>query len=332
MDTLISVIIPVYNTAELLRRCLDSVVNQTYRSLEIILINDGSTDNSLEICKEYALKDKRIIIIDKVNEGGGKARNAGLDIARGDYVAFVDSDDEIDLRMYEIMLSYLHKNHAETVICDYATEHLDNDYLNISEEVLDNHELMKQLFIDKKISSHLWRKLYPAKCFINNRFSDKKVVHDMAIDHLLLKEVNSAVLINCKLYFYTNYNPDNLSNVNKWKVDSSFLRGQVIEERIAFSKKYYPDLAYYLLPQVTEFFLGSFARINLSEDKDLNKLEYIKNYFSKEKMILKTDNISLPQKAVVFAIVHDIRPVSWLACRYYKIQTKDMSESIPNRY
>ena len=332
MDTKISVIIPVYNTSSLLRRCLDSVVNQTYKNLEIILINDGSTDNSLEICKEYALKDKRIVIIDKANEGGGKARNAGLDIATGDYIAFVDSDDEVDVRIFELLYSYLQKNNAEMAICDYATKHLDNDYQNIKEEVLDNHDLMKELFIDKKVSSHLWRKLYPKKCFINNRFSDRKVVHDMSIDHHLLKEVNKAVLIDAKLYFYTQVNPDNLSNTNKWKVDSSFLRGQVIAERIEFAREYYPDLVYYLLPQVTEFFLGSYARINISKQKDNDRQEYIRNYFRKESSILKTDNVSFPQKVVVYSIAHNIKPLVWLACRYYKWQTKNLSESIPNRY
>ena len=117
MNKKISVIIPVYNTSKLLRRCLDSVINQTYKNLEIILINDGSTDDSLSICKEYSQNDSRIILIDKENEGGGKARNAGLDRATGDYIAFVDSDDYIDPDMYSVLMNNLKTSEADISTC-----------------------------------------------------------------------------------------------------------------------------------------------------------------------------------------------------------------------
>lgn len=336
MDNKISVIIPVYNTAKVLRRCLDSVIYQTYKNLEIILINDGSTDDSLKICQEYSAKDPRIILIDKKNEGGGKARNAGLDRATGEYIAFVDSDDEIDLAMYELMLYNLLKYDAEMCICDYSVGRCNNDYKNIHEEILDNKQLMKELFIDKKVTSHIWRKLYPAKCFKEHRFSDRKVVHDMSLDHLLLKEVNKAVLLDCKLYFYTENYSESLSNTNKWKVDGSYLRGQVIEERIAFADEYYPDLSYYMYPQVTEFYLGSYARMylnkkNASKD-DADKVKHIRNYFHDEKRIYKTDNISKPKQLAAWAIGHNVKPLIWAACKYYQIQTRGMTESIPGRY
>ena len=96
----ISVIIPVYNVEKYLKRCLDSVINQTYKNLEIILVDDGSTDNSGKICDEYAKNDKRIIVIHKENGGVSVARNIGLDICTGDYVNFIDSDDWIDLKFF----------------------------------------------------------------------------------------------------------------------------------------------------------------------------------------------------------------------------------------
>ena len=107
----VSVIIPVYNTEKYLRRCFDSVVNQTLSDIEIICINDCSTDNSLEILQEYASKDKRIKLIDfKVNKGAAIARNIGIDAATGEYIGFVDSDDFVDLDFYE----KLYKKAAET--------------------------------------------------------------------------------------------------------------------------------------------------------------------------------------------------------------------------
>lgn len=108
-DDLISVIVPVYNVEKYLHKCINSILNQTYKNLEIILIDDGSTDNSGKICDEYALKDNRIKVIHKENGGLSSARNAGLDICSGDYIGFVDSDDYIAEDMYEYLYVNLKK-------------------------------------------------------------------------------------------------------------------------------------------------------------------------------------------------------------------------------
>lgn len=117
----ISVIIPVYNTAQYLPECLDSIINQTYSNLEIILVNDGSTDNSEDICNEYARKDSRILVIHKENGGQSSARNRGLDIAQGDYISFIDSDDWIDLDTYRIILDTF-QSHTETSVVAFSSQ------------------------------------------------------------------------------------------------------------------------------------------------------------------------------------------------------------------
>lgn len=118
----ISVIIPVYNTQEFLRDCLDSVVNQTFYDMEIICINDGSTDKSLEILYSYSQKDKRIIIIDRENCGQGKARNDALRIAKGEYIVFIDSDDWIDLNFCEKLYNTAVKNNVEIAVASMFRE------------------------------------------------------------------------------------------------------------------------------------------------------------------------------------------------------------------
>jgi len=115
----ISVIVPVYNVEKYLKRCLESIVNQTYKDLEIILVDDGSTDSSLQICEEYAEIDKRIKVIHKQNGGLSSARNAGLRVASGDYVGFVDSDDDIDLNMYHQMYNIASQYNVDFVMSDY---------------------------------------------------------------------------------------------------------------------------------------------------------------------------------------------------------------------
>ena len=115
VSPLISIIIPVYKVEPYLRNCLDSIVNQTNRNLEIILVDDGSPDKSGDICDAYAAADERIIVIHQNNQGVSAARNAGLDIAKGDYILFVDSDDWIEQETCEAVLDLALKNNADLV-------------------------------------------------------------------------------------------------------------------------------------------------------------------------------------------------------------------------
>lgn len=118
MQPIVSTIIPVYNKEKYLNRCLESIVGQSLKDIEIILVNDGSTDDSLEICKEWESKDSRIIILDKANEGAGAARNKGLEMACGQYISFVDADDYISLETYEICVNEMQK--AELDACYFG--------------------------------------------------------------------------------------------------------------------------------------------------------------------------------------------------------------------
>ena len=114
---LISVIVPVYNVEKYIRECLDSIVNQTYKNLQIILVDDGSTDNSGKICDEFAKKDSRITVVHQENQGAGAAKNTGLELIEGEYFSIIDSDDYIDLSMYEKMVSLMKQYDSDIVQC-----------------------------------------------------------------------------------------------------------------------------------------------------------------------------------------------------------------------
>lgn len=150
----VSVIVPVYNGEEYLRRCLDSIVKQTYKELEIILVNDGSKDNSLKIMEEYAKKDKRIIIIDKKNEGVSVARNTGIKKATGKYVTFVDCDDYLDLDMINKLYKAIIKENVQIVRCNYKVHYRDNvkiDYGDLSRyanKLLDKDDISDDIIKD----------------------------------------------------------------------------------------------------------------------------------------------------------------------------------------
>ena len=152
MNPLISVIVPVYNVEDYLRKCLDSIVNQTYKNLEIILIDDGSTDNSGIICDEYAAKDNRIRVIHKANGGLSDARNAGLKIAKGEYIGFVDSDDYIAEDMYEFLYNFAVKNNLDVAMCSscdvYEKEIKKTKYFKTI-ILEDKEKIIKNLFLNE---------------------------------------------------------------------------------------------------------------------------------------------------------------------------------------
>lgn len=119
MFPLISVIIPIYNVEKYVKRCLDSVLNQTYCHLEVILVDDGSTDSSGKICDEYKKMDTRIRVIHKSNEGVSSARNLGIEVANGEYIAFIDSDDAMEKDCIEYLYRLIQENHCSLSICSY---------------------------------------------------------------------------------------------------------------------------------------------------------------------------------------------------------------------
>lgn len=133
----LSVIIPVYNSVKFLSRCIESIINQTYKDLELILVNDGSTDNSLEICRQYAVKDHRISVIDKKNEGSGPTRNAGIRASTGKYLAFPDSDDRMELDAYERCMEIMHQFDIDLLVFGMKTEIYD-DFSETIEEVVED--------------------------------------------------------------------------------------------------------------------------------------------------------------------------------------------------
>lgn len=132
----ISVIVPIYNVEKYLPTCLNSIINQTYKNLEILLINDGSSDNSGEICENYAKMDNRIHVFHKRNEGVSSARNLGIDLSVGDFISFVDPDDFLDLNLYEIVISNMEKYNAD-IICFNCYDVI-NEKLLVKKNVIDN--------------------------------------------------------------------------------------------------------------------------------------------------------------------------------------------------
>ena len=203
MNPLISVIVPVYNTEKLLKKCVDSILAQTYKDFELFLVDDGSTDTCPMLCDEYAKADARVQVIHKKNEGQGVARNMALDVASGAYISFIDSDDWVVPDMFEKMINAAEKNNADIAICGIAVFNglrlADNSYFK-DIKVYDNHSLMKSFIATPYIMTGPCNKLYRRFLFDTIRFPNIRAREDAYIMHELLGQCKTGVHVGECLY------------------------------------------------------------------------------------------------------------------------------------
>lgn len=206
-QNMISVIIPVYNSAKYLKRCIDSIINQTFQNIEIILIDDGSTDGSAEICDSY-VSDRRFKILHKANEGQAKARNIGLDVASGDFISFVDSDDRIEVDTFEYCLGHLQSSDVDAVIFDcLMSEEIEKPVQSRTEDLkyLHGDDIIRFFMIESTRNSKLFSPclcLYRRKVIGSLRFREGKIYEDMDFKYKAMRNCSSIVVSNQIKYFY----------------------------------------------------------------------------------------------------------------------------------
>ena len=204
---MISVIVPVYNVEKYLRNCLDTIINQTYKDLEIILVDDGSKDSSGLICDEYAKRDSRIKVIHKENGGLSSARNTGLEIAKGDYIAFIDSDDVIEIDMYEKLLNSLETFNSDVSMCGCKIVDENNNILYqdvLENDIYDINDILENIVLTLKTSA--WNKLFKKEIINGIRFPDGRVHGEDLI--FILKILNKNIkfsLIEDTCYHYIKH-------------------------------------------------------------------------------------------------------------------------------
>ena len=209
---LISVIIPAYNVSFYIRKCLDSVINQTYTNLEIIIVDDGSTDSTGAICDEYMSLDNRITVVHQNNAGLSVARNVGLDIAKGDFIAFLDSDDWISPTMYEEMCILAIKTGADIVECksvDCPYGKAPGIYEDSDSIISYNTENTFDALCDHKIRFEVWNKLWRRDVIGDIRFIKGQVSEDVHFDRLVFLNAKKYVTIDKTLHNYLTERPGN---------------------------------------------------------------------------------------------------------------------------
>lgn len=205
---LVSIIVPIFNSESTLTRCLDSILRQTYENFELILVNDGSKDGSLQICEQYEKKDSRISVIDQPNSGVSKARNEGLKNSKGDVISFIDSDDYIDRDFYEFLVEQFKKSKADAIALSKYTIKKSE----LRDETLDTSLAIKNL-LKLKLPSSVWAYLYSAKTIKNLKFANNiHFFEDVLFNYQFFCKVKRIKLCSYNGYHYTS-NPDSANNI-----------------------------------------------------------------------------------------------------------------------
>lgn len=207
MENVVSVIVPVYKVEKYLDKCIGSIVNQTYRDIEIILVDDGSPDNCPQMCDEWAEKDSRIRVIHKENGGLSDARNAALDICTGRYVVFVDSDDYVHPEYVAYLVELIKQNNADLAICGFWHETEEGKQLNRFADnnqlyIMDQHQAIKEMCDGVLFSNSAWAKIFPRTFFEDIRFPVGRLYEDLAVMHKLFFKAETIAFGQRALYYY----------------------------------------------------------------------------------------------------------------------------------
>jgi len=272
MNELITVIVPVYKVEPYIHRCVDSIIHQTYKNLEIILIDDGSPDNCGFICDEYAKQDNRIRVIHKKNGGLSDARNIGIDISRGDYLSFIDSDDWIDPDMYEILINDATANNADISCCGYYMVYNDGSkHINArgfsDNKVFKGKEIFKKFFL----FTHLvvCNKIYRKHIFNEIRFPLGKIYEDDRSMFNICDIADIATWNPLPKYYY--YFQRDGSIMNTWKFENQLDKVYVLDELMVAVAPKFPELINQMIWKKNRRILDVCA------DVYLNHCEYAKS-------------------------------------------------------
>lgn len=307
MKCLISVVVPVYNVEKYIDRCLNSIINQTYRKLEIIIVNDGSTDNSRKIIDKFSKMDSRIIVIDKNNGGLSEARNVGINAATGDYITFIDSDDFVSYDYIEYLYSLIEKYKVKVASSFYQIISSEEE-IKTNEEYIDQkltaREAVNKMLYRENIAHIACGKLYSLDLFRNkptinfSKFFSRKEYYefnpvensmykfpvgilneDLALIYFLIIEAGSIAQGTKKTYYYFS-NPDSISRSRVKKKDFSVF--SLYEFVSSVILDYYPDLDDAVLEFRNTIYVKLYKRIMLNQRNDYkDEQKFIKEQLKK---------------------------------------------------
>ena len=292
MNSLISVIVPVYNIEKYIDKCVSSIVEQTYKNLEIILIDDGSSDSSPQKCDEWAKRDSRIKVIHKINGGVSTARNVGLDIASGDYIGFADGDDYLSLEQFEKVAKVIDEHDPDVVTFDWYRVKENGEIIPSTEKIteccIDPETAVREL-LKGNINNYMWNKVFKRNVFDGIRFPENRVWEDAAICYKLLLATKKIYCYPEKMYFYLLRK----GSISKSGISDKTLRDIFLAryECYLYLSESYPDLLDVITPKAATIAIRLFDR-SLWSDVEQDTLNVAKRFLmeNKEDILKYTDD------------------------------------------
>lgn len=271
MEPLISVIVPVYKVEKYLEKCIDSILAQTYKNLEIILVDDGSPDRCGQICDEYAKKDGRVKVIHKENEGVSVARNTGIELSNGELLCIIDSDDYMEYDMIEVLYRAIEENSTDMSFC--GVRRVDENYETIKTEsfcedgtIFDNDGLLKIAFEDS-MPAFIWNRIIRRECWNEVWFLPDIRWEDMEIFPRLMSKVQNAVYVDKALYNYYCRRSDSVSNNIELREYRAYHIANAFYLRLLYAQRNYP---FYTDVCVEKLITHGLSLISIEGDKYKN--------------------------------------------------------------
>lgn len=300
----VSIIVPVYNVEDYLRKCIYTITNQTYTDIEIILVDDGSTDSSGIICDEVALLDSRIKVIHKKNGGLSDARNAGIQIANGEWLTFIDSDDYVTNDYIEYLLNLIIENDADISIATYTyvSEKKEITHANDELVVMNDEEAIKRMLLNTGFDMGTWSKMYRTEYFSNISFPVGKLFEDSLTTYQILSKASKIVFSSKSIYYYVNRSNSIVNDSFNVKKFDLIEMNQLNEK---FINKTYPNLKDEVKRRVIWSYFSTLNQVVTSNDKTVIKkyAPELKEYItSNGKFIINKSFVPMRDKVAYLAL------------------------------
>lgn len=315
MEKLITIVVPVYNIEKYISRCIKSIINQTYKNLEIILVDDGSKDNSGKICDEYQNKDNRIKVIHKINGGLSDARNVGIEHARGELIAFVDGDDYVEKEHIEYLYNMLMKSNADISVCQFnimyeGSEKKSKKTKKDKQIVVNNVEALETMLYNKKFCNSACTKLYKKNLFNDIQFPKGKLYEDLGTTYKLIAKSKKLVYGNLQTYNYLINRKDSIINR---KFDEKRMEAiKFADEILKFVNGKYPNIKNAAIARLYMECIFTIVQID-EEEKYRNNIKEIYKYLNMYRInILLNSKIQLKFKLFAIYSIFGIKAIKHL--------------------
>ena len=279
MNPKVSIIVPIYNSKKYLYKCINSLLNQTLKDIEIILIDDGSEDSSGSICDYFFKIDNRIKVIHKKNDGPSSSRNAGLDIAVGEFIGFVDSDDWVDLEMYQILTDSANQFEADIVACNITLVNLRGETilynLKAANLLYTREEALRELYLNKILTFSSCNKIYKRELFHGVRYKEGIILEDMDLSYKIICKADKISYLSRPFYYY-RYNESSIlrKKFTLKRLDEYYVKKEMYD----FYLKEYPEISDIVYLYVCSAGSYIFSLIKFHYRDKITEYRYLINY------------------------------------------------------